>query len=1063
MKWIAFLLTVTITSQLMPPAAFDNAGVQWGGGTQGAGNAWFADDTQSQDNLWVVGKSGIRTIQERITELLNRLASELSGSPTRPLETDIGALRGLIDELREASMDQVTADREAAEAIMTPDIGSAFESQNGILSLGFREAAAKADLLEKSLRSGSTDFSLALIGEIADMVAPEAFNPLNANLPQSRVQLNPNVEYTDATVPAGQAQEQASALAQVSAPTQAPVPARAAPTAEDLMVTADTEISDEIKDLIRDMSAVDIYEYVRNNIDYEPYYGSKKGATAVFDQGSGNDCDTASLLIGMLRFKGVPSSYERGTVEMTADQAMALTAAKTPMAAASALAAMGVPTTALISKAVISGVRVERVWVNAYIAYDNYRGAGDGSGERTWIPMDASFKRYSLIEGLDMKESLGLDIADATAVVSDSIAFSGSSFMLRPMNLESIGADINGSPDKVARYIADNGLEDGDLTDICGGKRIQTESLGYLSPTLQYKVTQSLGTFTGIPNSSKERITFSIDGGSLSYSVSLSELYDRRVTLTWEPATPDDSSIIERYGSIFETPAYLVSMKPQLNIDGATVAVGSPVGLGKAQTLSMRFDMPGMPKEYTSNILTAGGIYCIVFNHGSTSTNELLSISGNLDRLKDTAVEEDTYSDALLGEILHAVGQAYFAAVDFGSLILSGQYGVIKGRVSSKLVTGYGISASALFGSPVRVNEGGLFIDADRNRLSAVSADGDRDQELNYMYALGFISSYMEHTVLEHLTEVPSVSTVKVFQVAMERNIPMHTVTKGNMNETLPKLALPQAVKNDIRNAVGSGMVVTVPERSLQYHGWKGTAYQVIDPVTGANAYMLSGGTAGGETTVRFMIGEYFKRVRDGSFSSLMFVLVVTLLPTGPASAIATLGMIVAFWMIVFAFYKVLFLCFMYEATGNVAFLQEAVLEVAVLVTVAALTSPISARLEMNGWRNPDGSIREPDLSGDLPGSEIIIHLTEKQVIKVFGHSENTDTAYPAAADIDTLSLPPTVDSSAFMLYEVTESFEVVQTTVAPFGGSPGGGTKYYLPERVIVLITLGYLALLLD
>ncbi|KUG23362.1 peptidase c1a, papain [hydrocarbon metagenome] len=44
-----------------------------------------------------------------------------------------------------------------------------------------------------------------------------------------------------------------------------------------------------------------IYEYVHNNIDYVPYFGSVKGAQLTYLDGSGNDFDQASLMIALLR------------------------------------------------------------------------------------------------------------------------------------------------------------------------------------------------------------------------------------------------------------------------------------------------------------------------------------------------------------------------------------------------------------------------------------------------------------------------------------------------------------------------------------------------------------------------------------------------------------------------------------------------------------------------------------------------------------------------------------------------------------------------------------------
>ncbi|MBI5056236.1 MAG: choice-of-anchor D domain-containing protein [Nitrospirae bacterium] len=63
-----------------------------------------------------------------------------------------------------------------------------------------------------------------------------------------------------------------------------------------------TVISDEIKELARGLQYDPklIYDYVHNHIDYVPYFGSLKGATLTYLDGSGNDFDQASLMIALL-------------------------------------------------------------------------------------------------------------------------------------------------------------------------------------------------------------------------------------------------------------------------------------------------------------------------------------------------------------------------------------------------------------------------------------------------------------------------------------------------------------------------------------------------------------------------------------------------------------------------------------------------------------------------------------------------------------------------------------------------------------------------------------------
>ena len=77
-------------------------------------------------------------------------------------------------------------------------------------------------------------------------------------------------------------------------------------TEEELLATkGDTVLSDAVKEKAEELKTpLAIYNYLKNNINYEYYYGSRKGASGTLDSLGGNDLDQASLLIAMLRHQG---------------------------------------------------------------------------------------------------------------------------------------------------------------------------------------------------------------------------------------------------------------------------------------------------------------------------------------------------------------------------------------------------------------------------------------------------------------------------------------------------------------------------------------------------------------------------------------------------------------------------------------------------------------------------------------------------------------------------------------------------------------------------------------
>jgi transglutaminase-like putative cysteine protease len=82
----------------------------------------------------------------------------------------------------------------------------------------------------------------------------------------------------------------------------------ATPVAGDLAQTEDVQITPAIQALADSLgkNPVKIYNWVRNNIEFLPTYGSIQGADMTLSTRRGNAFYTASLLIGLLRASNIP-------------------------------------------------------------------------------------------------------------------------------------------------------------------------------------------------------------------------------------------------------------------------------------------------------------------------------------------------------------------------------------------------------------------------------------------------------------------------------------------------------------------------------------------------------------------------------------------------------------------------------------------------------------------------------------------------------------------------------------------------------------------------------------
>jgi transglutaminase-like putative cysteine protease len=96
------------------------------------------------------------------------------------------------------------------------------------------------------------------------------------------------------------------------------------PNDADLLPTEDVQITEEIKALAEQLEhhPVKIFNWVRNNIEYLPTYGSIQGSQMTLDNQRGNAFDTASLLIALLRASNIPARYAYGTVQIPIEKVM---------------------------------------------------------------------------------------------------------------------------------------------------------------------------------------------------------------------------------------------------------------------------------------------------------------------------------------------------------------------------------------------------------------------------------------------------------------------------------------------------------------------------------------------------------------------------------------------------------------------------------------------------------------------------------------------------------------------------------------------------------------------
>ena len=606
------------------------------------------------------------------------------------------------------------------------------------------------------------------------------------------------------------------------------------PSPEDLAENIEVQFTPEIRAKAQELgyNPVKIYNWVRNNIEFVPTYGSIQGAHMTLLTKHGNAFDTASLLIALLRASNIPARYVYGTIELPIDKVMNWVGGFTDAnAALDFIASGGIPVAGIISGGKVVKARLEHCWVEAYVPYGNYRGTMIDQTIKTWIPMDGSFKQYEYTTGLN---------------VAKNVTFDKSSYLSRFNDITPIGFYL----DQIQTYLETN-YPGTTIDDIKRAKVIKIEERELLSSTLPHKTLAKLATLSVLSDIFRYKVGITIPDiidNSLEYQAGISEIMGKRLTISYVPSTVGDEQLINQYGGFYKVPAYLLRVKPAIKIEGNIVASGSEIPVGTEQEMNVDIIYPSSGMDRITHNIKAGGYYALgLYQIGSWWDLYEQRFEKYIN--EDWGAYPDPYNDALGGELLNMIVLSYFLNMEtnISNLLLVSNYAYSQNI--SEVLSVKNIDVSYFYGVPYTIQFSTKSIDIKRGTFAIKPIDGDNGKNREIVDLLGLTSSALEHQTLEENTSKESISAVKSIQLANDIGIPIHRIDQSNVTQELPRLSVSEEIKISILDAVNQGKVVTIPQTNFQYNLWYGVGWIVEDPLTGAGAYQISGFLMGGETT----------------------------------------------------------------------------------------------------------------------------------------------------------------------------------------------------------------------
>ena len=391
--------------------------------------------------------------------------------------------------------------------------------------------------------------------------------------------------------------------------------------------------------------------------------------------------------------------------------------------------------------------------------------------------------------------------------------------------------------------------------------------------------------------------------------------------------------------------------------DGECVAKGNAVRPGTYTIFGMDIYEAGCETVSVDNPLVAGGSYAVSFDYGKISEADLSDAKTELLSLKEKLESGKESNDRAMGETLSGIGTTYFAQLDMADSMLEGILNVTTWRQISEGIFGYKPKVTSIFGAPIGISEGTVFVDIDTDtygvadngdkiRISEVNnaqenekdSNGDKENKVDYnpvkdfMLYSGFVGSYLESFVLEETVGVFAVSTMEVFRVALSRGNELVKIDSGNIDE-LEKIKADGKTISEMRNAVSSGRTIIVPKEEMCYYGWKGTAYIALDTSTGEGAYMISGSMCGGSTAINIIVGTI-----NVIIAAYDLIAAIDMIILGLVNPVLLTVALVFLGVAVYAYIDSMFTLFMYCSTGEERYGEEMMTNLYFNVTFGVIT-----------------------------------------------------------------------------------------------------------------------------
>ncbi|WP_218419941.1 RHS repeat domain-containing protein, partial [Alteromonas lipotrueae] len=532
-----------------------------------------------------------------------------------------------------------------------------------------------------------------------------------------------------------------------------------------------------------------IYQFVKSKIQLDYSYGFKKGPLGTYLDMTGNIYDQAELLVTLLKISGYSAKYQFVDVEHSASDL------------AKWLKVYSIDNTGdeHLQKLfhLLQQLGVSSISSNSTDVYKFKHLVVQWNSDNGFIYLDPSYQLYDF-------QNPTLNLGDEIDFDIDYFRKNTSSESIIDRN--EVFSELNAYSESLVAKINE--------TD---GSASIDEMVGYWKTDVkQYNSIDDIG----------------------GYLSSYGDLYDElpsgynttlRIRHRGIDVTLDSRNIYTNRLSI-----YYSENTPILYLNGEVLATGNSSNDGQSYPVTFNVNHPGSGDQNWNQYIRAGGAYTIINTWGSVGRKHISFQEKRLSELQNFGKR----TEPLLNQSLMTMGLKWSRYKKLSAEFI--------GKVTN--TNHFDLHTVGIAGTgDIEGIDGGPYVDV------AGSFGGFNANIKQNFIASGLIASAFEHGVIEQNQPFSAVSTVKLFDLASRRKIPLYEVSLGNWSTIQQELEnYSDNDLNSIASAINSGGSVLLPkDGSLTEDSWSGAGYfTFISSANGYSAgYQISGGLKGGFST----------------------------------------------------------------------------------------------------------------------------------------------------------------------------------------------------------------------